>query len=65
MTYVKEKYIHFLKDFYSFIRMCLSVLPACVFVHHMCAWGPQKLEEGVESPETGIMDSDLPMGAGN
>lgn len=30
--------------------MCLGVLPACVSGHHVYAWCPQRLEEGVRSP---------------
>lgn len=32
----------------------MSVLPACMYVHHVNAWGPQRPEEGTESPGTGI-----------
>lgn len=32
--------------------ICMSVLPSCMYVHHMCAWCPWSLEEGVWSPGT-------------
>lgn len=38
-----------------------------VSVYHLCAWSPQMLEEGVGSPEIGVIDSCEPsiiMGAG-
>ena len=36
--------------------MCVDALPAYMSVHHMCAWCPQKPEEGVRSPGTGGTD---------
>lgn len=35
--------------------ICMSVLPACMFVHHMCVWCQQWLGEGVRPPEPGII----------
>lgn len=32
----------------------MSVLPACMYVHHVNVWGPQRPEEGTESTGTGI-----------
>jgi hypothetical protein len=34
----------------------MGVLLACMSVHHVCAWCPQRAEEGVRSPETGVLD---------
>jgi hypothetical protein len=34
--------------------MYMSVLSACVSVHHMHAWCPQRPEEGIGSPGTGV-----------
>ena len=42
--------------------MCLSVLPACVYVYHVSAWYLQKSEEGIKSPGTGVTDSCKPCG---
>ena len=33
--------------------MYVSVLPPCMFLHHMCVWF-QRPEEGVKSPGTGV-----------
>lgn len=35
----------------------MTALPTYVSVHHMCAWCPQRSEESVGSPETGVMDN--------
>jgi hypothetical protein len=35
----------------------MSVLASCIFVHSVCAWYPQKLEEGIRSPVAGVIDS--------
>lgn len=32
-------------------------VPACMSLHHMRVWYPQKPEEGVGSPGTGVTDS--------
>ena len=37
--------------------MWMSVLLVYMYVYHVCAWCPWKSEEGVRSPETGVMDS--------
>lgn len=34
----------------------VGVLPACVSMCHMCAWHPQRLEEGIRFPQTGVID---------
>lgn len=36
--------------------MCMSVLPAYMFVYHTCAWCLLCSEEGVTFPGTGIMN---------
>jgi hypothetical protein len=33
----------------------MGILPAFIFVHHVCA-NPGRAEEGVRSPETGVTD---------
>lgn len=30
--------------------MCMSGLPACMFLYRMCAWYPRRAEEAIESP---------------
>jgi len=46
--------------------MCMSVLPACVSVCHMCVWCSQRPEKGVRSPVTNTTDSFGPsVDAGN
>jgi hypothetical protein len=43
--------------------MCRSVLPTCMYMHHLCAWCPQRSEEGTEY---GVTDGyEPPMGSGN
>jgi hypothetical protein len=53
--------------FILFYFMCLSVLPACMYVYYVCAWCPQRSEESIGSPGTGIIDGwELPsIGVGN
>lgn len=34
--------------------MCLIILPACMYVNHVYAWCPQRSDEGVGSPGTGV-----------
>lgn len=34
----------------------MGVPHACVHVHHMCTWCPQKSEGGVEFPGIRVMD---------
>lgn len=45
-----------LRFFLKFNVTCMSVLLPCMYVRHVCAWCPQKSEEGVESSEAGAMD---------
>jgi hypothetical protein len=40
----------------SYFISCVSVLPACMSVHHMSTWCPQRPEEDVGLPGTGIID---------
>jgi hypothetical protein len=35
----------------------MGVLIACTSVHHMCVYCPQRPEEGVRVPKTGVTDS--------
>lgn len=36
--------------------MCLSVLAALVYVHHMHAWCPRRPQETIEFPGAGLTD---------
>lgn len=37
--------------------MYMDALPACMYMHHAIhAWWPQRSEESVPAPETGITD---------
>ena len=42
-----------LKKIYFYV-FCMSVLPACTYVHHTHAWCLERPEAGVGSPETGV-----------
>jgi hypothetical protein len=42
--------------------MCMSVLPVCIEVHHICVCCPENPEEGIRSPESGVTDSCEPLG---
>ena len=42
---------------FKFYFMCMSVLPACMYVHHVHAWCPKRSEEDPGSPETGVTGS--------
>lgn len=42
--------------FLKFHVLCMCVSPACMHMRQMCSWCPQRSEEGVSSPEAGIMD---------
>lgn len=45
--------------------MCASILSACMYVHHKCAWCSWSPEEGIGSPGTGIGNGcELPGGWG-
>jgi hypothetical protein len=35
--------------------MCMSVVPTCMQVHHICAWHPWRPED-IRSPGTGVTD---------
>jgi hypothetical protein len=34
--------------------MCLSIVPACILVHHMYAWYPRRPGEGVIPTESEV-----------
>jgi hypothetical protein len=36
--------------------VCMSVLPACMYVHHKCVLCPRRPEEGIGSLGSGVMD---------
>lgn len=36
--------------------MCISALPACIYVCHVCVWCPQRSEGGIRSLGTEISD---------
>lgn len=40
-----------------FIIICVNVLPACMFMHHLCSCCPQRSELGIGSPVTGVIVS--------
>lgn len=40
----------------------LSILSACLYMHHVCAWCPVRSEGGVGSPQTGVTDGWPPCG---
>lgn len=40
--------------FLIFICMCIDVVPACMYAHHMCAWSLRRPEEGVRAPGAGV-----------
>lgn len=42
--------------------MCISLLPTCMYGHHICSWYLQR-SEGIRSPRTAVADgSELPCG---
>lgn len=41
-------------NFLDLESMCMSVLPACTYVHHMHTWCPWRPEEVVWVPRTGV-----------
>jgi hypothetical protein len=47
----------FFSTSFYFYLMCISILPASLSVHHMCAWCPGRSEEGIGFPRTGVTDS--------
>jgi hypothetical protein len=59
-----ELWKHMLRFFVLFcfvfcflILMCISVLLAYASMHDLCLWCPQRLEEDIGSPGTGVKDS--------
>lgn len=45
-----------LKKIYLLYWMCMVILSACVSVHHVCDWCPQRPEEGIRSPGIWVAD---------
>lgn len=48
-----------IEELLAFIRMsailiCTSVLPACMYMYYMSTWCPQRSEEGIRAPGTGV-----------
>lgn len=39
--------------------MCMRVLPACVYVHHMRSWQPRRSEEGIKSSRSEVNSFEL------
>lgn len=37
-------------------NLCMSVLPACIHMHHVYAWHLPRQKEGIGSPVTGVKD---------
>lgn len=33
-----------------FYLICKTVLPKCIYIHHICAWYPRRLEGDIGSP---------------
>ena len=50
--------------FLDLFILFMSVFPACLSVHHMCAWYQWRSEEGVRAPGSGIILVSLYVGAG-
>jgi hypothetical protein len=50
--YFKKLFLFKIYLFYYFV--CMSVLPACMFVHHMHVWCPMRSEEGAGVPGIGV-----------
>lgn len=34
----------------------MGVLPSCIYMHHVYAWQPQKPQEGIKFPGSGVTD---------
>lgn len=50
-------YIHDEKNiFRDLLYVYVCVLPACMFVYHVCVWYLQKSEESIRSGESGVID---------
>jgi hypothetical protein len=46
--------------------MCMRVLSACMYTHHMGVWSPSRSEEDIKSTWTGVTDGcELPCVSGN
>lgn len=46
----------------SSIFMCMSILPPCIDVYHVCACCSGRFEEGVGFPRIGVTDDHKPPG---
>lgn len=51
-THITINFYFFQDELFIFMQM--SSLPECMHVYHMHAWYPQRAEEGVRFPGTGI-----------
>lgn len=40
--------------------MCSSSLPSCMYMYYVCAWYPQRPEEGIRSPVIGVINGYKP-----
>lgn len=60
--YVPDSVSMFPVHYFLIYFMCMSVLPACIYVCHMRAWFLQRSEAGVGSPGTRAMDGCEPPG---
>lgn len=52
----KCKYLFVFTYVYFKFIFIECVLSACMYVHHVCTWTPERSEEGTGSPATGIID---------
>lgn len=50
------------KDLSIFCLMCMSILPTCIDVYHVCACCSGRFEESVGFPRTGVTDDHKPPG---
>ena len=46
---------------FNFNFMYMGVLPACMFVYHVCHWWQQRTKNGIRSSETGVIDDCEPL----
>jgi hypothetical protein len=37
--------------------MYMNVLPACIYMHNVCAWCPQRPMKALDPPGAGVIDS--------
>ena len=43
------------------LKKCVGILPACMSVHHVCAWCPCRLEDDIGFPGARITDVSHPV----